>query len=153
MNLKSVFDLSLSCFFPLSQGVDIQNFSSSWSNGLAFCALMVAFFPDAFDYDSLDPKNRRQNFQLAFSTAEWVRCVCLSGDRGGGVTVIPFSAILAFLPESLLWQLTFHSFWGKMKGGQILLKSLYVSIVFKGTGRLSAPIGYRGYGANEGPRF
>ncbi|XP_075073307.1 smoothelin-like protein 1 isoform X2 [Mixophyes fleayi] len=52
------------------EGVDIQNFSSSWSNGLAFCALIVAFFPDAFDYDSLDPKNRRQNFQLAFSTAE-----------------------------------------------------------------------------------
>lgn len=52
------------------EGVDIQNFSSSWSNGLAFCALIVAFFPDAFDYDSLDPKNRRHNFQLAFTTAE-----------------------------------------------------------------------------------
>ncbi|KAG8555272.1 hypothetical protein GDO81_017651 [Engystomops pustulosus] len=52
------------------EGVDIQNFSSSWSDGLAFCALIVAFFPDAFDYDSLDPKNRRQNFQLAFSAAE-----------------------------------------------------------------------------------
>ncbi|KAM9327291.1 smoothelin-like protein 1 [Gastrophryne carolinensis] len=52
------------------EGVDIQNFSSSWSDGLAFCALILAFFPDAFDYDSLDTKNRRQNFQLAFSTAE-----------------------------------------------------------------------------------
>ncbi|XP_073453080.1 smoothelin-like protein 1 isoform X1 [Aquarana catesbeiana] len=52
------------------EGVDIHNFSSSWSNGIAFCALILAFFPDAFDYESLDPKNRRQNFQLAFSTAE-----------------------------------------------------------------------------------
>ncbi|XP_053307164.1 smoothelin-like protein 1 [Spea bombifrons] len=52
------------------EGVDIQNFSSSWSNGLAFCSLMHAFFPDAFDYDSLDPKKRRENFQLAFNTAE-----------------------------------------------------------------------------------
>ncbi|XP_040263877.1 smoothelin-like protein 1 [Bufo bufo] len=52
------------------EGVEIQNFSSSWSSGLAFCALIVAFFPDAFDYDSLDPKNRRQNFQLAFNAAE-----------------------------------------------------------------------------------
>ncbi|XP_075698977.1 smoothelin-like protein 1 [Rhinoderma darwinii] len=52
------------------EGVDIQNFSSSWSSGLAFCALMLAFFPDAFDYDSLDPKNRRENFQLAFNAAE-----------------------------------------------------------------------------------
>ncbi|XP_056387152.1 smoothelin-like protein 1 [Hyla sarda] len=52
------------------EGVDIQNFSSSWSSGLAFCALILAFFPDAFDYESLDPKNRRENFQLAFNAAE-----------------------------------------------------------------------------------
>ncbi|KAM3914449.1 uncharacterized protein RB166_017015 [Leptodactylus fuscus] len=52
------------------EGVEIENFSSSWSSGLAFCALILAFFPDAFDYDSLDPKNRRENFQLAFNAAE-----------------------------------------------------------------------------------
>ncbi|XP_074228087.1 smoothelin-like protein 1 isoform X2 [Camelus bactrianus] len=50
--------------------VDIQNFSSSWSSGMAFCALIHKFFPDAFDYAALDPTNRRHNFTLAFSTAE-----------------------------------------------------------------------------------
>nr|XP_031546949.1 LOW QUALITY PROTEIN: smoothelin-like protein 1 [Vicugna pacos] len=50
--------------------VDIQNFSSSWSSGMAFCALIHKFFPDAFDYAELDPANRRHNFTLAFSTAE-----------------------------------------------------------------------------------
>uniref|UniRef100_A0A1A8EP50 Smoothelin b n=1 Tax=Nothobranchius korthausae TaxID=1143690 RepID=A0A1A8EP50_9TELE len=50
--------------------VDIQNFSSSWSNGMAFCALVHSFFPDAFDYDSLSPSNRRHNFEVAFSSAE-----------------------------------------------------------------------------------
>ncbi|XP_028312999.1 smoothelin isoform X5 [Gouania willdenowi] len=50
--------------------VDIQNFSSSWSNGMAFCALVHNFFPDAFDYDSLSPSNRRHNFEVAFSAAE-----------------------------------------------------------------------------------
>ncbi|CAK6966494.1 smoothelin [Scomber scombrus] len=50
--------------------VDIQNFSSSWSNGMAFCALVHNFFPESFDYDSLSPSNRRQNFEVAFSTAE-----------------------------------------------------------------------------------
>ncbi|XP_076972336.1 smoothelin-like protein 1 [Tamandua tetradactyla] len=50
--------------------VDIQNFSSSWSSGMAFCALIHKFFPDAFDYNELDPKQRRHNFTLAFSTAE-----------------------------------------------------------------------------------
>ncbi|XP_056233413.1 smoothelin isoform X1 [Seriola aureovittata] len=50
--------------------VDIQNFSSSWSNGMAFCALVHNFFPEAFDYNSLSPSNRRQNFEVAFTTAE-----------------------------------------------------------------------------------
>ncbi|XP_027991977.2 smoothelin-like protein 1 [Eptesicus fuscus] len=50
--------------------VDIQNFSSSWSSGMAFCALIHKFFPDAFDYAELDPSKRRHNFTLAFSTAE-----------------------------------------------------------------------------------
>ncbi|XP_041029816.1 smoothelin-like protein 2 [Carcharodon carcharias] len=50
--------------------VDIQNFSTSWSDGMAFCALVHKFFPDAFDYSSLNPQNRRQNFELAFCTAE-----------------------------------------------------------------------------------
>ncbi|XP_071339092.1 LOW QUALITY PROTEIN: smoothelin [Trachinotus anak] len=50
--------------------VDIQNFSSSWSNGMAFCALVHHFFPEAFDYNSLSPSNRRQNFEVAFSSAE-----------------------------------------------------------------------------------
>uniref|UniRef100_A0A3P9H9H8 Calponin-homology (CH) domain-containing protein n=1 Tax=Oryzias latipes TaxID=8090 RepID=A0A3P9H9H8_ORYLA len=50
--------------------VDIQNFSSSWSNGMAFCALVHSFFPDAFDYSCLSPSNRRHNFEVAFSAAE-----------------------------------------------------------------------------------
>uniref|UniRef100_A0A4W6GBD3 Smoothelin n=1 Tax=Lates calcarifer TaxID=8187 RepID=A0A4W6GBD3_LATCA len=50
--------------------VDIQNFSSSWSNGMAFCALVHHFFPEAFDYNSLSPSNRRHNFEVAFSSAE-----------------------------------------------------------------------------------
>ncbi|NXT89567.1 SMTN protein, partial [Anhinga rufa] len=54
----------------LSQHVDIQNFSSSWSDGMAFCALVHNFFPDAFDYSQLTPQNRRHNFEVAFSSAE-----------------------------------------------------------------------------------
>ncbi|KAJ0062223.1 hypothetical protein NL108_018604, partial [Boleophthalmus pectinirostris] len=51
------------------QNIDIQNFSSSWSDGMAFCALVHSFFPLEFDYNSLNPANRKQNLQLAFSTA------------------------------------------------------------------------------------
>ncbi|XP_072520846.1 smoothelin isoform X2 [Salminus brasiliensis] len=52
------------------ENVDIQNFSSSWSDGMAFCALVHNFFPEAFDYAALSPSNRRQNFEVAFKTAE-----------------------------------------------------------------------------------
>lgn len=37
---------------------------------MAFCALVHNFFPEAFDYSSLSPSNRRQNFEVAFSNAE-----------------------------------------------------------------------------------
>ncbi|XP_064890085.1 smoothelin isoform X6 [Columba livia] len=58
--------------------VDIQNFSSSWSDGMAFCALVHNFFPEAFDYSQLTPQNRRHNFEVAFSSAETlVDCVPL----------------------------------------------------------------------------
>ncbi|NXK64462.1 SMTL2 protein, partial [Sylvietta virens] len=50
--------------------IDLQNFSSSWNDGMAFCALVHSFFPEAFDYNKLHPANRKQNFELAFTTAE-----------------------------------------------------------------------------------
>lgn len=65
------FDLCVSSSRPSTfQGVNIENFSSSWCDGMAFCALIHRFFPDAFDYSSLVPKEREKNFTLAFQTAE-----------------------------------------------------------------------------------
>ncbi|KAL0972812.1 hypothetical protein UPYG_G00195030 [Umbra pygmaea] len=52
------------------QNIDIQNFSSSWSDGMAFCALVHSFFPTEFDYNLLKPADRKHNFELAFGTAE-----------------------------------------------------------------------------------
>ncbi|CAB3359457.1 Hypothetical predicted protein [Cloeon dipterum] len=48
----------------------IENFSTSWNNGMAFCALIHHFCPDAFNYEELRPENRRKNFELAFRVAE-----------------------------------------------------------------------------------
>ncbi|XP_032594356.1 serine/arginine repetitive matrix protein 2 isoform X3 [Drosophila grimshawi] len=52
------------------ENVQISNFSSSWSDGLAFCALIHHFLPDAFDYSELTKQTRRHNFELAFSVAD-----------------------------------------------------------------------------------
>lgn len=50
-------------------GIEIKNFSGSWSNGLAFCALIHKFNPDKFDFNELDPNDREGNFRTAFDTA------------------------------------------------------------------------------------
>jgi len=50
--------------------VKITNFTNSWSDGLAFCALIHHFFPQAFDFEKLSKDNRKQNFELAFQTGE-----------------------------------------------------------------------------------
>ncbi|KAL5016448.1 hypothetical protein ScPMuIL_006037, partial [Solemya velum] len=52
------------------ENVNVTNFSSSWNNGMAFCALIHHFYPESFDFKRLNPKNRRYNFNMAFDTAE-----------------------------------------------------------------------------------
>jgi len=56
--------------------LNVTNFSSSWNDGMAFCALIHYYFPEAFDYNELDPKNRRYNFDLAFRSAEHFADIC-----------------------------------------------------------------------------
>ncbi|EAA12124.6 AGAP000906-PA [Anopheles gambiae str. PEST] len=52
------------------ENVKIENFSTSWSDGMAFCALIHHFLPDAFDFSKLTPQQRRHNFTLAFRVAD-----------------------------------------------------------------------------------
>ena len=56
-------------FFLQLQGIEIKNFSGSWSNGLAFCALIHKFNPDKFDFNELNATDRERNFRTAFDTA------------------------------------------------------------------------------------
>ncbi|EGE03317.1 alpha-actinin [Trichophyton equinum CBS 127.97] len=50
-------------------GVEVRDFSSSWNDGLAFCALLDIHRPDLIDFDSLDKTEHRKNMQLAFDIA------------------------------------------------------------------------------------
>lgn len=57
----------------ITQGYDevnIVNMSTSWRNGLGFCAIIHHFCPELIDFTSLDPDDVFGNNELAFSVAE-----------------------------------------------------------------------------------
>ncbi|KAI7830313.1 actinin-like protein [Gamsiella multidivaricata] len=49
--------------------VNVRDFTYSWADGLAFCALIHRHRPDLLDFDSLDKTDRHRNTQLAFDVA------------------------------------------------------------------------------------
>ncbi|KAK6489509.1 EH domain-binding protein 1-like isoform X10 [Huso huso] len=48
------------------RGVKITNFTTSWRNGLAFCALFHHFRPNLLDYKSLNPQDIKENNKRAY---------------------------------------------------------------------------------------
>lgn len=50
--------------------VDITDFNKSWSNGLAFCALIHKHRPDVIPYETLTADDPARNLALAFDAAE-----------------------------------------------------------------------------------
>ncbi|KFV71664.1 Protein-methionine sulfoxide oxidase MICAL3, partial [Dryobates pubescens] len=52
------------------RGVAVTNFTTSWTSGLALCALIHHFHPDLVDFDSIDPQDPIQIHQMMLDKAE-----------------------------------------------------------------------------------
>jgi len=55
---------------PYKPRVNVENFTSSWQDGLAFCGLIHRHRPDLISMDDRDSGNARQNLHDAFEIAE-----------------------------------------------------------------------------------
>nr|XP_030147784.3 F-actin-monooxygenase MICAL1 isoform X4 [Taeniopygia guttata] len=51
-------------------GVAVTNFSTSWTSGLALCALIHRFRPDLVDFDSVEPQDALRTHQMLLDIAE-----------------------------------------------------------------------------------
>jgi len=47
----------------------VKDFSTSFKDGLAFCAILHNYIPDAIPFDDLIPGNAKQNLAIAFEAA------------------------------------------------------------------------------------
>uniref|UniRef100_T1EII1 Calponin-homology (CH) domain-containing protein n=1 Tax=Helobdella robusta TaxID=6412 RepID=T1EII1_HELRO len=74
------------------RGVKVTNMTTSWRNGMAFCALIHKFRPDLINFDSLSPLDIKSNCKLAFDTA---------ADLGIPKVLEPSDMVLLAVPDKL----------------------------------------------------
>ncbi|MEQ2220624.1 Cytospin-B [Ilyodon furcidens] len=60
------------CIDAVIHNIDVTNFSSSWSDGLAFCALLHTYLPAHIPYQELISQDKVRNLTLAFQAAETI---------------------------------------------------------------------------------
>jgi len=50
----------------------VDNFTTCWKNGAAFCFIISRHFPHLIDFSLVEPTNERYNLELAFGAATMI---------------------------------------------------------------------------------
>ncbi|XP_078598957.1 cytospin-A-like isoform X1 [Branchiostoma floridae x Branchiostoma japonicum] len=79
-------------------GIDVTNFSTSWNDGLSFCALLHSYLPEKVPFSELTAQNKRKNFTTAFQAGESVGIpTMLSADELVQTERPDWQAIMAYV--------------------------------------------------------
>ncbi|KAK3751612.1 hypothetical protein RRG08_012673 [Elysia crispata] len=81
------------------KGVKITNLTTSWRNGLAFCAIIHHYRPDLINYQKLNPHDIKMNNKLAFDAASKL---------GIPKVLEPSDMVLLAVPDKLLVMTYLH---------------------------------------------
>jgi len=66
-------------------GIEIKNWTKSWEDGYAYCALLHSYHPELIDFASLKPGDRTKNLKIAYQVAKQVGIVELLDEEDFGL--------------------------------------------------------------------
>ncbi|XP_030753930.1 EH domain-binding protein 1 isoform X3 [Sitophilus oryzae] len=96
-------------------GVKVTNLTTSWRNGMAFCALIHHFNPELIEFDSLSPHDIKANCKIAFD----------AGDKLGIPRVIePSDMHMLAVPDKLAVMTYLHQLRAHFTGHQLEVQQI-----------------------------